>query len=76
MKKEKWFFPLQRKTQEILRRDYVEVLCQWQDVCKDVVYESFICYTKDRKESKVVLACMHKGMRTITFYLPEHSYSL
>ena len=76
MKKEKWYFPLQKKTQDILRKDYVEVLCQWQDVCKETVYESFICYTQDRKESKVVLAVMHKHTNLITFYLPDVSYSL
>ena len=66
---EKWFYKLQSEANKMIDETYEKVsYCNWQDVTKDRVYESWAVARKDNKKFVNILVVMHKSTERIDIY--------
>lgn len=65
---EKWFYPLQAKSKEMIEEKY-EILgyCNYQDILKDRVYENWNVQRKSDGKRLNLLVAMHKSNMIVLY---------
>ena len=65
MKKEKWFYPIQKNLNDKLHLEYSDVTTQFQEITPDHAFELKICTksiaTEDDFKLDILLCCMTKS---------------
>jgi hypothetical protein len=73
MKKEKWFYSIQKNLDDHLHLEYDVITTQFQDITPDRVYELKICQNAHRPDGSrppvdVLLCCMTKATNRFSIY--------
>jgi len=65
--KDKWFYSAQKEVSELLNSKFDEYQCNFQDVKKERVYESFTCYKNGNPFILLVLFTKKYGKNEANF---------
>lgn len=73
--KRKWFFDFQQKLEWLLKQEYENWQCNYQDVTANRVHESYTCRKKDGSP-EIIHAIMFKVSNSISLYKVSRAVSI